>query len=138
VTFSGTQTLASLADGEYTDPSDAIDNGTIKAAYADFELYLNTMDPSTTGYVELFVIPQVDGTNYADFTGNTTTTNATNDNYRSAWGGIEDSNAAHRIQFKDVVITNGNFKVAIRNRGGAAFNATSNTLKFRRHDGSYT
>lgn len=35
ITFSGTQTLNSLTDNEYTDLSDEIDNSTNKYAFAD-------------------------------------------------------------------------------------------------------
>ena len=66
ITFSGTQQLNSLADNEYTDLSDEIDNSTNLYFEADVRVVIASaafVTPADCG-IELYLIRTVDGTNW--------------------------------------------------------------------------
>jgi len=136
IAFSGTQTMASLTDNEYTDLSDEIDNSSNKYLQADFELSLGsfTADGTDAG-AELFIVPSIDGTNYPDWTGNTTTDKPENNKWYRDFFVVKDSDAAAtpRAAVTDVVLPQGKFKVGIRNRANATWAASGTTLKYRPH-----
>ncbi|MBK8106117.1 MAG: hypothetical protein IPK42_11270 [Betaproteobacteria bacterium] len=71
IVFSGTQQLVSLADNEYTDLSDEIDNGTNLYEMVDLRIVIASaafITPADCG-MEIYLIPTVDGTNYPTWTG---------------------------------------------------------------------
>lgn len=134
VTFSGTQTLASLADNEWVDASDANDNGTTKYLRADFELVLGSAAFSgADSEIGLYLILSVDGTNYADYTGNSTSEFQSQELYSVGAFVTSGTTAAQRLVLRDVPLPQGLFKIAVRNRSGAAFASSGNTLKYRPH-----
>lgn len=134
VSFTGTQTLASLADNEWTNLSDAIDNSTNKYPLADFELVLGSAAfTGTDSNVSLYLVPSVDGTNYGDWTGNVTTDKQENNPYFVGTFTTSGDTAAQRLILRNVLLPNGLFKLGVRNQSGVAFAASGNTLKYRPH-----
>lgn len=134
IAFSGTQTLASLADNEWTDLSDEIDNTTNLYVMADFFFELaSAAFTGTDSVVELYIVPSVDGTLYPNWTGNVTT--AEQENYQYFAGSAVTSGAteAQNIAIRDVKLPPGKFKVGVRNTAGVALAASGNTLEYRPH-----
>ena len=134
VSFTGTQTLASLADNEWTNLSDAIDNSTNKYMLVDLELVLaSAAFTGTDSIVEFFLVPSVDGTNYGDWTGNVTTDEQENQQYFVGSVTTSGATAAQRLILRNVVLPDGLYKWGVRNKSGVAFAASANTLKWRPH-----
>jgi hypothetical protein len=134
VSFTGTQTLTSLADGEYTNLSDEIDNSSNLYAFADLELVLaSAAFTGTDSVVEIYLVPSVDGTNYPTWTGNVTTDEQ--ENYMFFVGSMitTGTTAAQRMTLRDVALPNGKYKWGVRNNSGVAFSASTNTLSWRPH-----
>lgn len=132
VVFSGTQTLVSLQDNEWTDLSDAIDNSTNKYMFADLELVLGSA--AFTGLdsaMELFLVPSVDGTNYADWTGNVLTDVQHNNIHFIGSVATSGSTQAQRLTLRGVALPAGLYKYGVRNRGGVTLAASGNTLSWR-------
>lgn len=132
VTFSGTQTLNSLADNEYTNLSDEIDNSTNRYAYVDLELVLGSaaFTGSDSG-IEFYLVPSVDGTNYPDWTGNVTSDETENNNYFVGFAATTASTAAQRMVLRKIELPAGKYKWAVRNRGNVALAGSGNTLSWR-------
>jgi hypothetical protein len=110
----------------------AIDNEADKYMNADFELNLGSFGgtPSSGGYVELYLLYSVDGTNFCD--GSTTV-----DPPATALVGafaIRANTAAQRITIDGVPLLPFKFKTLLRNKTGQSFNASGNTLKMRRYN----
>jgi hypothetical protein len=135
VSFSGTQTLSSLADNEWTDLSDEIDNSSNKYALCDMEIYLAAL--TTTGSdagIEVYIVPSLDGTNYPDWLGNSTSDAQENNNYYAGFMPVKVvTTTAVRSVLRNVTLPNGKFKFGVRNRANVALAASSNTLKYRPH-----
>lgn len=135
VTFSGTQTLASLADNEYTDLSDEIDNGTNKYPYADIEIVLGSAAfTGTDAGVEVYIVPSLDGTNFGDWTGNTTTDQPGQGHYFVAFLPIIGTTAAKRVVSSaqaQIELPQGKFKFGVRSRANVSLAASGNTLSWR-------
>ena len=122
-----------LLDNEWTDASDAIDNSSTLYLMADFEIVLGSA--TFVGFdslIELYIIPSVDGTNYADWTGGAAVVADQQENNALRVGDVTTSGAvgAQRLVLRGVEMPPGKFKVGIRNRGGVTLNAT-NTCKWR-------
>lgn len=136
VVFSGTRTLDSLADNEWTHLSDAIDNSSTKYMMADIEVYLASMTAGTTGdeAIELYLLPSVDGTNYGDWTGDGITDLQEHNQYYIGSVTISQSGAGtKRGTLRNVSLPNGYFKIGVRNRANAALAASGSTIKWRPH-----
>lgn len=134
VVFSGTQTLASLADNEFTDLSDEIDNSTNLYAFADLDLILGSAAfTGTDSGIEVYLIPTVDGTTYPTWTGNGTSDEQENVPFFVAFIPTTGTTAAQRGIARDVPLPNGKFKFACRNRGNVALASSGNTLYYRPH-----
>ena len=135
-TFSGTQTLASLADNEWSDLSDAINNSTNKWMMADFEIFVDfatTSAAATDNTFELYIVPSADGgTTYGDWTGNSTSDQQQNNQYYVGSVTISQSAADETAILRSVALPNGYFKVGVRNRTGGALDSTPNsTVSYR-------
>ena len=73
IVFAGTQQLDSLADNEWTDLSNEIDNSTNKYPYVDLRIALASITPTgADAGLEIYLVPTVDGTTYPTWTGNST------------------------------------------------------------------
>lgn len=135
VTFSGTQTINSLTDNEWTNLSDEIDNSTNKYKYVDLELVLGSaaFTGSDSG-IEVYLIPTVDGTNYPSWTGDTTSDKQENVPFFVGFIPTTGATAAQRgvLAGKDKVeLPAGKYKYGIRNRGNVTLASSGNTLSWR-------
>lgn len=117
--------LNSLGNGSFSAASSAIANSSGLYLYINLELYLNTLTPTAGGYVAVYLIPTIDGTNYIDTTPPANTLIATFD--------LNTANATKRRSAVSIPIPPFDFKLMVENKSGAAFNASSNTLKYRRY-----
>lgn len=132
VAFSGTQTLASLADDEWTNLSDEIDNSVSGWLFADWELVLaSAIFTGADSAVELYLIPTVDDTNYPDWVGNVITDEQENNVFFVGAFTTSGATAAQRLALRGIDLPPGKFKVGVRNRSGVALAASGNTLKYR-------
>jgi len=134
VAFSGTQTLNSLTDNEWTDLSDEIDNSTNKYASVDLDLVLGSA--AFTGAdsgIEIYLIPCIDGTNYPTWTGNTTSDKQENLPFFVGFILTTGTTAAQRGALLDVELPNGKYKWGCRNRGNVTLAGSGNTLSWRPH-----
>jgi len=131
VVFSGTQTLVSLTDNEWTDESDEINN-TNGWLYSDWELVMTSVAFTTTdSAVELYIIPSVDGTNYPNWTGNVTTDEPENSVHFVGSFATSQATEAQRLTLRGIELPPGKWKVGVRSRAGVSLAASGSTLKFR-------
>ena len=132
VVFSGTRTLVSLADDEWTDESDPIDNSSTKYMMADLRLVLaSAAFTGTDSIVEIYLIPSIDDTNYPNWTGDGIIDEQ--ENQIHFVGSVTTSGAteAQDLALRAVALPAGKFKFGVRNRGGIALAASGNTLSWR-------
>ena len=135
VVFSGTQQINSLTDNEWTDLSDEIDNTTNLYAFADLDLVLGSA--AFTGAdsgIEVYIVPTVDGTNYPDWTGNSTSDAPEQGHYFAAFLPLKAATAAKRVVSSSgdaIELPQGKFKFGIRSRANVTLAASGNTLYFR-------
>lgn len=135
IVFSGTQQLASLADNEYTDLSDEIDNSTNLYEAVDLRFVIASAaftTPADCG-MEVFLIPTVDGTNYPTWTGNTTTDQAHNGPFFVGYVPFTGTTSAQACVLREVYLPNGKYKWAVRSRANVALAASGNTIYWRPH-----
>jgi hypothetical protein len=133
ITFSGTQQLNSLADNEYTDWSDEIDNSTNLYYEVDVRAVIASAaftTPADCG-MELYVIPTVDGTNYPTWTGNTTTDQVHNSAFFVGYIPFTGTTAAQAGALQNIELPPGKYRWAVRNRGNVALAGSGNTLYWR-------
>jgi len=134
VSFSGTQTINSLTDNEYTDLSDEIDNSTNKYVFVDLELVLGSAAfTGTDSGIEVYIVPSIDGTNYPTWTGNGTSDEQENNPYYVGFIPTTGTTAAQRGVLMRVRLPNGKYKYGIRNRGNVTLASSGNTLSWRPH-----
>jgi len=121
--------LNSLANAASTAASSAIDNTSALDMWDDLEVNLGTFGstPSAGAYLEIYLIPSVDGTNYAD--GSNSVAPAQELLVGSV--SVRANTAAQRLVLRGVPIPPALFKYLIINRTGQALNASGNTLKRR-------
>lgn len=136
IAWSSGQALDSLTDNEFTDLSDAIDNSTNKYALADLEIVLASAAFSgTDSAIEVYLVPSVDGTNYGQWTGNGTSDEQENSGYYVGSVTTTGTTAAQRMTLRDILLPNGLYKFAFRNRGNVTLAGSGNTAKWRPHSG---
>ena len=135
VVFSGTQTLASLADEEWTNLSDEIDNSTNKYMFADIEVVLaSAAFTGTDSTIEIYIVPCIDGTNYPNWTGDVITDEQENNPYYIGSVTTSGATEAQRLtSLRNIALPNGKYKYGVRNRTNVALAASGNTLKWRPH-----
>lgn len=135
ITFSGTQQLNSLADNEYTDLSDEIDNSTNKYAYVDLYADIASaafITPADCG-LEVFLVACQDGTNYPTWTGNQTTDTVHNDKHYVGRFTFTGTTAAQDDVIMRIELPNGKYKWAARNRGNVSLAGSANVIYWRPH-----
>lgn len=138
VAWTSGQSLDSATDNEWTDLSDAIDNSTNKYAFADLEIVLSSAAfTGSDSAIEIYLIPSVDGTNYADWTGNVTTDEQENNKHFIGSLITSGATAAQRMTLRDIELPNGLYKYGFRSRAGVTL-GTGNTVKWRPHSGEST
>jgi hypothetical protein len=110
--------------------SGALDNTTDLAIWADLELVVTFGSNPTAGQVvEVYLVPSVDGTNYADGDASIAPP------YPSLVAAfpVRAVTTAQRIAFRGVQLPPGLYKYQVSNKTGQAFAASGNTLKERRY-----
>jgi hypothetical protein len=130
-----TQKIDSLTDNEWTDLSDEIDNTTNLYAYADLDLVLGSAAFTGTDCgIEVYIVPTVDGTNYPDWTGNSTSDAPEQAHYRVDTLPLKASTAARRVvssSQSDIALPQGKFKFGLRSRANVTLASSGNTLYWR-------
>lgn len=130
-----TQKIDSLTDNEWTDLSDEIDNTTNKYAFVALELVLGSAAfTGTDSGIEVYIVQTIDGTNYPDWTGNTTTDAPENAFYYVTWLPIKASTSAKRLATgsqTDIAVPQGKYKYALRSRANVTLASSGNTLSWR-------
>lgn len=120
-----TTELNSLANGSYSAVGSEVDNATNKDLYGDFELNVTFGSaPSAGGYIGLYLIPALDGTNYADG-GSSVAPPAT------SWIGnfpLRAVTTAQRVTITGVSLPPSKFKVVAYNGSGQAFPSSGSTV----------
>ena len=134
VSWASGQDLHSLTDGETTDLSDAIDNSTNLYALADVEVYIpSAAFTGSDAALEVYLVPSVDGTNYMSWSGNTTTPEQFNLNYRERVLALRSSTGVVRVEAKDVPLYNGLQKFGFKSEANVTLPSTGITVKYRPH-----
>lgn len=95
--------------------------------FGDFELVLGSLNPTSQALADLWLIPAVDGTNYAD---TPSSTNASQALYVGTFWGATGS-AAKRAAIRGVELPAGLWKAVLKNTTGVSFAASGNTVKVR-------
>lgn len=126
-----TTELNSLANGAAAITASAVDADTDLATHGDFELVVTYgTNPTADSVVDLYLIRQVDGTNYED--GSTTGPILP----ANGWVGsftLRAVTTAQRIIVPKVELPPLDFHVLVVNRSGQAMAASGNTLKLKRY-----
>jgi len=134
ITWASGQALDALADDEWTDLSDEVDNATDKHMLADVEIVLASAAFAGTGSgIEVYLIPSVDDTNYPNWTGDTTTDEYENNQYFVGFCSTSGATEANRMVLRGVSLPNGRYRWAFRSRAGVALAASGNSASWRPH-----
>ena len=101
--------------------------GSDRKLFLDVEVYLNTVDLSTQTNPALYIwlLRRTDGTNFED--GNSSVTPQRSPDKIIA---LREFNGVQRVQATSLLTTPDQGKILIKNETGAAFNGSSNTLKY--------
>lgn len=134
VVFSGTRTLVSLADDEWTDLADEINNAAAgaKAVFADFHLTLGSAAfTGADSAVELYLLAPGLADVYPDWTGDGITDEQEHNVHFV--GGFTTSGATtiQELYLRDVEVPPGKYKLGVRNRGGVALAGSGSALNYR-------
>jgi hypothetical protein len=125
-----TTELNALANGSASVLSAEIDNSTNKYLYADMELNLASLTPTAGGFLSLYLVASVDGTNYPLWDAGASPGTA-NNNYLVGTFSTKAAAAAQRLVMRDIELPPGKYKFGIYNGAGVALAASSNTLSWR-------
>lgn len=121
--------MATLAAAAYCAPSAAIDNSAALDLYDDLELVVSlAATPVVNTLVEVYIIPSIDGTNYAD----ASSTVAPSPNLYVGGFPVRAVTTAQRIMIRGIPIPPGSFKYQVRNGTAVAFTATAAPVLRRR------
>jgi len=133
VSFSGTRTLVSLADDEWADLSDELNNTTLgKAIFADFNLVLGSAAHNgADAAVEEYILPAGQGDTYPDWTADGIIDLQEHNNHFVGGFTVASMTAAVNQSLRDVEVPPGKFKVGVRNRTNVALAASGATLYYR-------
>lgn len=132
IVFAGTQQLDSLADNEWTDLSNEIDNSTNKYAYVDLRIDLSSITPTgTDAGLEIYLVPTVDGTTYPTWTGNSTSDAQENNPFYVGFVPLKAAAQAQDGVLLNVALPNGKYKWGARNRANVALAADAGDIYWR-------
>lgn len=126
ITSALTTELNSLANNGLCTASAAIDNETGLYQYMEVELVLASLTPTGTPYCQLYLVKQIDGTNYEDNTVSAA-------HQIIAVFPMSTAAAAKRIIVANILIPPTPFKLILENKTGVSLAASGNTVKYRRH-----
>jgi hypothetical protein len=119
-----TTELNSLANAATSAASAAIDNATDKYLYMAVDVTLASLTPTAGGYLAVYLLPAVDGTNYSDIT----------QSQLVATLALTTTASAKRVSLGNIPIPPFSFKLALENRSGVALGASGNVLATRRYN----
>lgn len=123
--------IDSLAADEFSAASTAIDNSSTKYAFADIYCELTANAALTAGEtISVYLIPSVDGTNYGDWEGSSTTVGG-NEQYFIGSATTLDSGTAIKVVIRDVELPNGYWKLGLK--PSITLAATGNAVYWRPH-----
>lgn len=136
LTITGTQSLASLADEEFTGLGAEIDNTVNRYHLGDFELSVGSLAVSgADAQINLYLVPAGEGDNYtANWVGNVTSDQQQNEQYFVTAFVMRDETTAQEAIARGVELPNGKFRWAVRNRANVAFPASGNKMRYRGYD----
>lgn len=121
--------LNSLANGSRV-VSNAIANGTDLYLYADFECSFASAVFPAGGYVSLYILESLDGTNYEDGDASTTPTSQA----LLATVPFRNATAAQIHSVRGIVLPPASFKILLINNTGVTLASSGNTLKMMRYN----
>jgi len=131
VVFSGTRTLNALANDEWTDLSDAIDNSVSRYLYADFDIVLGSVVfAGADSALELYLVPAIDGTTYADWVGDGIVDEQQQNIHFIGAVTTSGASGAQKLALRKIELPPGLWKLGVRNRTNIALHAT-NTISWR-------
>lgn len=123
--------LNSLADGQRALASSAIDNAASLDQYADFELAVPFDDaPNEGGSLLLWLVPALDGTNYADGDGSATP----QAHLLAGHFQLRAEAGLQRLHLRGVALPPFKFKTLIQNHAGLSLPASGTTLRYRTYN----
>jgi hypothetical protein len=129
--YAATQTYLTTELNALTDGSNkigaAIDNTTDLALFMDVELYLASFTPVSPAFINLYLIPSVDGTNYEDGGDSVDPLQGVQKYTR----GLSTTATAKLAVYPRIILPPGLFKLLLMNESGASLAASGNTLKYR-------
>ncbi len=114
-----TTELNSLANAGTSALGTAWDNTSARYVQAAGEVYLASLTPTSGGYVQVYLVPAPDGTNYGDIVNS----NLVATIYPSTSASVK------RLTFENVPLGPYLYKVALKNVAGVALAASGNTVK---------
>lgn len=126
--------LDSLATGTRSNAGAVFDNGAGLYLFGDFEANITfASSPTAGGLLTLFLLPAVDGTNYADGSSSVANINA----QRGFWV-VRGVNTAQRIVLPGVVLPPCKFKIMVANDASQNLASSGNTIKVLPYSEAYT
>jgi hypothetical protein len=133
--------LNSLANGSITALSSEIDNTTAgkRWPYMEVEVVIATQGVARAAgaFCALYLVPEVDDTNYPHAATSTTGNEYMNKYYVDSFP-LDAATTARRLVAKQIDLPPGNFKLALSNATGQALANSGNTVKIRRYTDEYT
>jgi len=134
IVFSGTRTLVSLADEEWTHLSNEIDNSTNKYILVDLRIVLGSAAyTGTDSGIELYLVPSVDGTTYPTWTGDGIVDEQENGQFFVGFAPTTGATEAQNMVIRSITLPNGKYKWGVRNRTNVALPASGSTIYWRPH-----
>jgi hypothetical protein len=126
-----TTELNSLANGSYSNASSAIDNEADLYKFIDLEVVLASLTPTGSPYVAIYAVYSLDGPHYADGGGATAPRNSS----LLAVLDTSTSTGAKRLVGGNYPLLPLKFKLVAQNGLGVSMASSSNTVRYRRHNG---
>lgn len=127
VTLLGSE-LNSLASDARAIASSAFNNESARRPYGEMELSLTFASaPTAGGYVALYLVPSLDGTNFADGSGSV----APAASLLAGVFPVRPTTSAQRLHLRGVPLPPLKFKAMLENKTDQAFASSGNTLGMR-------
>lgn len=120
-----TTELNSLGNGAFCSVGSAYDNTSNLDEWFWFDLVLASLNPTAGAYVNIYAVPSLDGTNYADAP---SSTNPGNHMLVATLSITTGSAAKRQMSLFPFLLPPGKWKFVIKNGTGVSFGASSNTL----------
>lgn len=132
VTWASGRSLVSLADTEWTDLSDEIDNSYYKYLFADLEVVLGSAAfTGTNSFIAIYLVPSIDDTNFPDWVGDGLTDEQENEVHYIGSVTTSGTEAAQRLALRSVSLPPGKFCFAVRNKSNVGLAPSGSSLKWR-------